>query len=132
MKIIEFFLLFHALNFCFTRRDFKSENTEKIWEKLFTGMILSEKCIKTEGLPELENYTYSVLGETLEHYSTKPKRFTPSMEGDKTALHRKVFLYLMLSLNSKKVTERRCPPPMEGVNFELNTYSGFRGRRSSP
>jgi hypothetical protein len=54
-------------------------------------------------------------------------RGSPPPEGDITALLSKVILFQVLVEFLRKVLERKCPP-LAGVNFELGTYSGFRGR----
>jgi hypothetical protein len=50
-----------------------------------------------------------------------------SKEGDKTAFPCNVVLIKYSQNFYKKVMEKYYPP-LAGVNFELNTYSGFRRR----
>jgi len=60
----------------------------------------------------------------LKHHSAKPPRFTPSMEGDITALLRNVLLFQVLAEFERKVLERICPP-LGGGEFRAKDILGF-------
>jgi hypothetical protein len=51
----------------------------------------------------------------------------PLQRGAKQPFSAMLFLFQVLSEFLRKVLERKCPP-LEGVSFELFTYSDFRGR----